>query len=185
MPHRVFNLVEDITEESDIIIGKEIDLIYSKDIDEDLFEFPDIHIPNEEEVSYNKTSTSVTCNPDFCSKEDLDQQDKTPATKIKKVSILILWYSGIVYHPIIHLNLFFISIPIKCNKEVNHSPSPNKAEEKGNGQGNKEIKTYQKGESITLSLFQFYQKKTNASQSNQQKNLSLAFDIVEVQSEKS
>ena len=50
MPHRVFNVVEDIEENSITMIDKQIKLIYkSKDNDDDLFEFPNIHIPKEEE----------------------------------------------------------------------------------------------------------------------------------------
>ena len=155
MAHRICNLVED--SDSDKMIGKEIDLIYStKDNEEDSFQFPDIHIPYEEELDNKKTTTSkgVTHNPDFCSEEDLDTQGKPPATRIKMGNILILCFSQIPNHPFTHLNQYFLSIPI----ENIHSLL---SEEKDTGQKqtyNKEShQTNQKGKTITPSLFCFHQ----------------------------
>ena len=85
MPHLIYNLIEDHISDKDNMIGKQIDLVYTdiNDNDTDLFEFPDIQIPDLNQN--NKMSTSVTCNPDFSVEEGLDMQSKPPATTIKKV----------------------------------------------------------------------------------------------------
>ena len=84
MPHRVYNVIENIDDKTDSM-NKEIDSVYATDMNEDNpFTFPDIHIPSEKELG-----TSAICKPVFNSTEELVVQDEAPATQIKKVGSLI------------------------------------------------------------------------------------------------
>ena len=66
MPHRVYNVIENIDDKKDSM-NKEIDLVYAIDVNEDnSFTFPDIHIPSGKELG-----TSAIHKPVFNSTEEL------------------------------------------------------------------------------------------------------------------